>query len=170
MSYETYFDGVINITPQLPQDFLTTFNAMVKRRNNKYGDGEQGSFDQALHGKYGYDGQGSPQPRDPAWPKRHLISETDSEGESLSSVPGVYCCWGLENRKSSTDIAESSMDVSSDYIEWLQYVIDHIKQRFPHSRFSGVIDWRGEDSEDLGRILVSPKGIIRTKWGYIVYR
>jgi hypothetical protein len=45
MGYETDFEGELNIRPRLADEFVARFNDVASRRNNVYGDGDEGSFD-----------------------------------------------------------------------------------------------------------------------------
>jgi hypothetical protein len=45
MGYETDFEGELNIRPRLADEFVARFNDVASRRNNIYGDGDEGSFD-----------------------------------------------------------------------------------------------------------------------------
>jgi hypothetical protein len=41
----TDFAGEVTIRPQLSHAFVDSFNAVASRRNNAFGDGAKGSFD-----------------------------------------------------------------------------------------------------------------------------
>jgi hypothetical protein len=48
MGYGTDFEGELTIRPRLSDAFVARFNDMASRRNNVYGDGDEGSFDHAV--------------------------------------------------------------------------------------------------------------------------
>lgn len=152
MGYDTTFAGEIEVRPTLPPRFVSKFNEMRRRRNNKYGDGEMGSFDHVYYGKVG------------------LMGQTREDAQGLSVVPGVWCQWEIVvGGDQASSVQWDGDDKFYDYEEWLAYVVALIKTEFPASEFSGEIRWWGEDPSDLGCLRVAPDGTVTTHTGEVVY-
>ena len=152
MGYTTDFEGEIDITPQLPSDYVAKINEMASQRNNTYGDGDEGSFDHVLHGK-----RGKTPPteglRNSAW----------------TAVPGCWCQWVLRQDIGRTIIEWDGGEKFYDYTPWLAYLVSLIKRDNPGSKFSGTINWAGEDKNDLGQLRVSADGTVSSHVGTITY-
>jgi hypothetical protein len=63
--------------------------------------------------------------------------------------PGIWCGWHLE---SGSLVATDGKNY--EYIEWLQYLIDHYFAPWGYT-LSGEVFWDGEESEDRGKIEVT---------------
>ena len=66
--------------------------------------------------------------------------------------PGLWLQWEL-----SLDGTELSWDGNEkfyDYIEWLQYLIQHFFEKWG-IKLNGEVEWQGEDSSDFGKIVVT---------------
>jgi hypothetical protein len=156
MGYTTDFCGEITVTPGLPKNYIERLNDISNKRNNNYGDGVQGSFDDVYHGKTG---GGCDRP-------------------DRTSVPGVWNQWELENperpylrrgaRPAYTYIRWNEGEKFYQYAEWLQYLIALIKLDHPKSTFDGTIQWAGEESDDIGQLSVV-NGQVMLAYGTVVY-
>jgi hypothetical protein len=79
--------------------------------------------------------------------------------------PGLWCKW--EPSEDDTEIQWSGAEKFYDYVEWLQYLIDHFLKRWGYV-LSGEVCWQGEEREDFGKIFVEGNEITVLE-GRIVY-
>lgn len=77
--------------------------------------------------------------------------------------PGLYCQWVTGGHTLEWDGNEKFYS----YIEWLHYLINHFFSKWG-VLLNGEIEWEGEESSDLGKIVVVDN-VISTKPGTIVY-
>lgn len=68
-----------------------------------------------------------------------------------STQPGLWCGWTVTS--DGTALIWDGSEKFYDYVEWLQYVIEHFMKRWGYT-LNGMIDWHGEDSDDRGTIYV----------------
>mgnify|MGYP006402581885 FL=1 len=167
MGYTTDFSGEVTITPQLPDHYVAALNERASRRNNLFGDGDEGSFDHIEHGKWGYDGKGNPPPegtrnRLGSWATSSL--DRGHDGKRVSAVPSCWCQWMFaQTLHSNVTLGHSTLrwdggEKFNGYAEWLQYVVNIIKRDHPKVEFAGVIAWMGEDDEDRGLLEITADG------------
>lgn len=176
MGYTTDFEGEISITPMLPDHYVAAFNERQTRRNNMFGDGDEGSFDHIEHGKWGYDGEGNSPPegtrnRLGSWANSSL--DRGHDGGRVSAVPSCWCQWRLDQRPHPlgdvTSLGWDGGEKFNGYAEWLQYVVNIIKRDHPEVKFDGVIHWSGEDDHDLGFLEITEDGKVSTHIAVITY-
>lgn len=67
------------------------------------------------------------------------------------SQPGLWCDWGAYN---NTEIAWNGSEKFYEYIEWIQYIIDHFMSRWGYV-LNGSVQWQGEERRDKGIIVVT---------------
>lgn len=79
------------------------------------------------------------------------------------SQPGLWCQWIIENNNLIWDGGEKFYN----YVEWLEYLINHFFIPWGYT-LNGKIYWQGEESTDLGVIIVDHNQIT-TKVGKITY-
>lgn len=66
--------------------------------------------------------------------------------------PGLWCQW-VPN-EDGTAIEWNEIEKFYDYIEWLEYLITHFLAPWGYT-LNGEVTWEGEDSTDLGKIVVN---------------
>jgi hypothetical protein len=64
--------------------------------------------------------------------------------------PGLWCQWTIRDGKFTWDGGEKFYY----YVEWLEYMIDHFFNPWG-VLLNGTIDWSGEESSDIGKIVVT---------------
>lgn len=75
-----------------------------------------------------------------------IDSNTEPEGQ-----PGLWCKW--EPNSDGTAIVWSGAEKFYDYVEWIQYLLDHFLTPWGY-KLSGRVDWQGEDEHDTGFIVI----------------
>ncbi len=88
-----------------------------------------------------------------------------------STQPGLWCQWTPS--EDGMYLEWDGGEKFYNYVEWLQYIINSI---FPYITedndealvLNGVIDWQGEESEDVGRIMVN-NNVVSTLEGHITF-
>jgi hypothetical protein len=66
--------------------------------------------------------------------------------------PGLWCKW--EPTPDGKEIEWNGAEKFYDYIEWLEYIIDHFLKPWNRT-LSGKVRWQGEDGSDRGVIKVT---------------
>ena len=69
--------------------------------------------------------------------------------------PGLWCQWRLDDEGT---LAWDGSEKFYNYIEWLQYLIVHFFEPWG-IKLNGEITWQGEDSSDIGKIVVRDNAI-----------
>ena len=69
--------------------------------------------------------------------------------------PGLWCQWRLDDEST---LAWDGSEKFYHYIEWLQYLIAHFFEPWG-IKLNGEITWQGEDSSDIGKIVVRNNAI-----------
>lgn len=153
MGYTTDFKGQFEITPKLrPEDrkFLKKFSETRRVKRNvdpKYG----------VDGEFYVEGKGFMGQDD---------DETIIDGNTPPSTqPSLWCQW--TPNKAGTALAWDGGEKFYDYVEWLQYLIDKILAPRGY-KLNGQVEWKGEDSDDLGIIIVKDN-TVTTKTGRVTY-
>lgn len=80
--------------------------------------------------------------------------------------PGLWCKWAPTS--DGEYIAWNGVEKFYDYVEWLEYLIQHFLQPWGYS-LNGEVTWKGEDSGDMGKIIVKNNEVTVYK-GKIVYK
>jgi hypothetical protein len=70
--------------------------------------------------------------------------------------PGLWCKWAPD--RDGRAIGWNGAEKFYDYIEWLEYLIEHFLGPWGYV-LNGQIQWRGENREDRGVIVVSENGV-----------
>lgn len=81
------------------------------------------------------------------------------------SQPGLWCQW--VPTEDNAGIEWDHGEKFYDFVEWLKYLIEHFLKPWGYI-LNGEVEWRGEDIEDMGLIVVKDN-IVTTKVGKIVY-
>jgi hypothetical protein len=168
MGYTTDFIGAFNVNPPLAgnhRQYLTKFNdtrrmkrdaAKTARRPDPIREavglpvGDYGAY---FVGEKGFRGQDcGPDVIESNGPPR--------------PQPGSWCQW-IPNDDGTT-IEWDGGEKFYEYIEWLEYIIEHFLKPWGYV-LDGVVEWSGEEHGDIGRILVE-KNKVTIERGHIVYR
>jgi len=85
--------------------------------------------------------------------------------------PGLWCQWVIE--EDIKDLGNQYLQWDGNekfynYIEWLEYLIKHFFEKWD-VLLNGEIIWEGEDSSDLGKIIVK-NNVVTVKEGKVIYR
>lgn len=80
--------------------------------------------------------------------------------------PGLWCNWAPSS--SGAYIVWNQAEKFYNYIEWLEYLIQHFLQPWGYS-LDGEVTWQGENSGDMGKILVKNNEVTVYK-GKVSYR
>jgi len=65
--------------------------------------------------------------------------------------PGLWCQWTIDEE--GTHLVWDGGEKFYNYVEWLKYLINHFFEKWG-VKLNGEITWVGEDSEDMGKIIV----------------
>lgn len=65
--------------------------------------------------------------------------------------PGLWCQWTVGDDDES--IVWDEGEKFYDYVEWLKYIITHFLEPWGY-KVNGLVRWRGEDFDDMGKIIV----------------
>lgn len=79
--------------------------------------------------------------------------------------PGLWCQWVPNNE--GTAIEWDGGEKFYEYAEWLEYIIEHFLKRWGYTA-NGSIEWRGEDSGDMGKLAVF-NNVLTVRVGYVAY-
>lgn len=79
-----------------------------------------------------------------------MLAFADERHEG-STFPGIWCDWVPS--KDRTSIVFNGSEKFYNYVEWIKYLI---RAFLAPNGFvlNGTVKWRGEDMDDLGRIIV----------------
>lgn len=80
--------------------------------------------------------------------------------------PGLWCQW--TPTEDGTAIEWDQGEKFYDYVEWLEYLIEHFLKPWGYV-LNGAVDWQGEERGDIGRILIV-NNAVSTKAGKVVYK
>jgi hypothetical protein len=152
MGYTTYFVGSFKLSKKPTEDqieflhrFASTRRMMrdVAKLKQLYG-GEYG-----LNGSYGKEGEYFA--RDDGWNGQREDDSIIDYNSSPASQPGLWCKWALSNDKDTLEW--DGQEKFYDYIEWLQYLIQHFFAKWD-IQLNGEVEWKGEYNDDRGVITV----------------
>lgn len=151
MGYTTNFEGVLKLNKQLTtedKEYLEKFANTRRMARDIEGFGIDGEF--YVDGDTnGFD--------DPTVINVNVPPRTQ---------PGLWCQW--EPTYDGWGIEWNGGEKFYDYVEWLEYLIKMILAPKGYV-LNGTIKWFGEDSDDMGRILVKDNKVT-TEYGTIVYK
>ena len=85
--------------------------------------------------------------------------------DNLPDAPGVWCQWIPCDE--GAGIEWDGVEKFYNYIEWLDYLIDHFLKPWGYV-LNGEVEWQGEERNDLGRIVVRDNAVV-VKCGKVVY-
>ena len=69
--------------------------------------------------------------------------------------PGLWCQWTVEQQFEGGEyvLVWDGGEKFYNYVEWLKYLINHFFEKWG-VKLNGEITWEGEDSKDMGKIIV----------------
>lgn len=144
MGYTTEFQGHIEIHPPLPAPLVAYINKMNDTRRVK----------RNLPPEFGIDGEffvGAP------GFKGQAVDPTVADyNRPPRTQPGLWLKWAIS--EDGTKLEWDGAEKFYDYVAWLAYLYKEIIAPFGH-RMTGVIKWRGEDFDDVGKIIVDQQYI-----------
>ncbi len=168
MGYMTDFTGNLKLSENKYTELLEYINLFSSTRRvkrnvemlyKKY-NGEHG-----LNGNYGNEGEFFAKD-DGMMGQSHTDDIIDSNAPP-NNQPGLWAQWIIETYPDGQYLEWDGGEKFYNYIEWLQYYIDNFFE--PNNiKLNGEIKWEGEDSDDLGKIIVTDN-IVEVKEGKIVY-
>ena len=79
--------------------------------------------------------------------------------------PGLWCQW--EVSEDGTILQWDGGEKFYNYVEWLKYLINHFFSKWG-VLLNGEITWEGEDSSDLGKIVVE-NNVVKVLSGKVTY-
>ena len=167
MGYTTDFNGVFTLDRPLEPEhktYLAKFSATRRMKRNTYKVidrpdpiritaglpiGDEGGY---FVGEEGFAGQ-------------NLGEDVLNFNEPPEGQPGLWCQW--VPTEDATGIAWDQAEKFYNYVGWLEYIIDHFLKRWGYV-LSGEVTWEGEDSGDLGKIIVTNNEVM-VKLGRVIY-
>lgn len=140
MGYTTEFRGIFLINRKVDDETRRILDGLVSTRRVKR------NVDQA---KYGVEGE--------------FYFEDDENGiidynEPPRTQPGLWCQWELIGDDDYDGISWDGGEKFYNYIEWITYIIESVIRPRCYS-LNGKVEWRGEDWEDTGTILIENNNI-----------
>lgn len=150
MGYTTEFQGHIEIHPPLPIPLVQYINQMADTRRMK----------RNLPAHFGVDGEFYVG----AGGMRGQDRSADIVEYNLppSTQPSLWLQWNIS--PDGSKLVWDGGEKFYEYVPWLAYLYKQIIAPFGH-RMSGVIKWRGEEFDDVGKIVVDQQYI--TADGYM---
>lgn len=79
--------------------------------------------------------------------------------------PGLWCQW--EPNDDGTAIQWDEGEKFYSYVEWLRYLVEHFLAPWGYT-LNGEVTWEGEESGDLGKIVVTDNAV-EVKAGTVTY-
>jgi hypothetical protein len=83
--------------------------------------------------------------------------------------PGLWCQWTIEQQFEGGEfvLVWDGGEKFYNYVEWLNYLINHFFEKWG-VKLNGEITWEGEESEDMGKIVVVDN-VVTVKIARITY-
>jgi hypothetical protein len=185
MGYTTDFNGELNIVPPLNKEQVEYINRLcttrrMKRDVNKLMElykGEHGNpfaKEKTPEAIYGRDGEffARPDGQSGQTHDESIINyncppgQVNFEGENKNGQPGLWCQW--EVSEDGEVLVWDGGEKFYNYVEWLKYLIKTFFKPWGVV-LNGEIYWEGEDSSDMGCIVVKDNKV-KTKVAEISYR
>jgi hypothetical protein len=79
--------------------------------------------------------------------------------------PGLWCQW--VTNEDGTHLMWDGGEKFYNYCEWLNYLINHFFEKWG-VKLNGEVYWKGEESEDMGKIVVKDNKVI-VKYARVTY-
>jgi hypothetical protein len=167
MGYTTEFRGEVEITPALTTEQVKYVNAFCETRRMKRDDMLAASLEDARRvavglpvGKDGGYFVGSAD--DGNFGQGALLGRGADDGSIVdyntppTGQPGLWCQW--EVSEDGDRLYWDGGEKFYNYTEWLAYLVEHFFKPWGRT-LNGKIEWRGEDWEDTGTILVENNNV-----------
>jgi hypothetical protein len=84
------------------------------------------------------------------------FAEKDHREEHTLSAPSAYCQWVPS--QDGTKLVWDGGEKFYDYVGWLKYLIKHYIEPWGY-KLNGEVTWQGEDSTDMGKIVVEDSDV-----------
>ena len=153
MGYTTYFGGEFNLDKPLTEEhnaYLTKFAESRRMKREPYfvetlpdPIRESVSLPIGYQGEYFVGGQDFCGQRED-----HSVVDYNDPPENQ---PGLWCQW--VPTEDGTQIVWDDGEKFYDYVEWIEYLIEHFLKPWGYV-LSGEVSWEGEESSDIGVIYV----------------
>ena len=82
--------------------------------------------------------------------EKETINNFSDERHEGSKYPGIWCQWIIAD---DNKLKWNGGEKFYNYVEWLRYLIDNFFEKWD-IKLNGTIKWRGEDMNDIGKIVV----------------
>jgi len=153
MGYTTVFSGTFEISPPLSPlqiTYLTKFSETRRMKRDvsltiKREDpfriavdlpiGEEGAYFVSESEAYG----------------QNHAADIDDYNHPPTSQPGLWCSW--IPTEDGEELEWNGAEKFYYYVEWVEYLIEHFFKPW-NRKLNGEVRWRGEDFDDLGKIIV----------------
>lgn len=153
MGYTTYFTGEFTLDRPLTIEHRTYLKTFSETRRMKRDASKTAEREDKVR-----EAVGLPIGEDAAY----FVGATADFGQEHTSdivnynrpptgQPGLWCKW--EPNEEGTAILWNEAEKFYDYVEWLAYLIEHFLEPWGY-KLNGVVEWSGEEDEDVGRIHV----------------
>ena len=95
-------------------------------------------------------------------------AENEKRIKEGNCQPGLWCQWVIREVEDKKQILEwDGGEKFYNYVEWLKYLINHFFEVWG-VKLNGEIKWEGEDSNDMGLIIVTDN-IVKVKIAKITF-
>jgi hypothetical protein len=174
MGYTTNFTGQFNLSPTLTPEHKAYLTQFAEIRHMRRNPSKTAVLDDPLREAVGlpiggegdyyvgtankFDSQGVFGVKD----------ESIIDGNSPpSSQPGLWCQW--VPTVSGEAIVWDDGEKFYEYVDWIRYLVDHFLTPWGYL-VAGIVYWEGEESGDLGRIIIDSPNVVRVENAFITYR
>lgn len=194
MGYSTYFNGSWDVDPILAPDHLAYLNQFVAIRHVRRDPvkaellpdplrlavglpiGHEGAYYVGTANRYESQ-NGDPSVINGNEPPGSISyhstldwqthTQLNAHGQVLGlTVPGLWCGWVPD--EGGTSIAHDEGEKFYDYVEWIQYLLDHFLVPWGYA-LNGDVYWTGEESDDRGLIQIV-NNVLTEKHAHTTYR
>lgn len=155
MGYTTDFEGQFNFDKPLDDDTYNLLEGISSTRRMKR---------KGLDPKYGVDGEFYYNPESNAFGQEDDASVVNHNTPPRTQ-PGLWCQW-----VPTPDRLHLEWDYNEkfqEYIKWLEYLIEKIIAPRGYV-LNGEVEWQGEDSRDIGKIVVKDN-VVSTREGKVIF-
>jgi len=162
MGYDTDFEGQFAVTPPLADNhrtYLAKFSETRRmKRNAEMTAGRPDPLREAVGLPVGIDGGyfvGAE-----GFAGQEQAQDIVNGNAAPSGQPGLWCQW--VPTEDGTAIEWDGGEKFYDYVEWLEYLIEHFLKPWGY-RLNGEVKWQGEDMDDRGLLTVTDTEVATTE-------